>query len=65
MQNFSVFQCFLMSRDREINLSMSLEEMKNLVWCGTSGKLLNKIPPFQHSEIQLNLIPLDIGLQVS
>lgn len=44
---------------------MSLEEMKNLVWCGTSGKLLNTILPFQSTEIQLNLIPLDIGLQVS
>ncbi|XP_065206619.1 trafficking protein particle complex subunit 13 [Planococcus citri] len=49
--------------DREINLSMSLEEMKNLVWCGTSGKLLDTILPFQCTEIQLNLIPLDIGLQ--
>lgn len=34
-----------------------------MAWCGISGKP-NKIAPSKNIEIQLHLIPLDLGLQV-
>lgn len=49
--------------DRAISVTMYLEEMKNLIWCGTSGIVLNKILPAECAEVKLHLIPLDIGLQ--
>lgn len=39
--------------------------MKNLVWCDISGKILQKIFPSEHIEVQLHLVPLGVGLQVS
>lgn len=60
--NYVLFQ---FSSDSEITVTLCLEEMKNLIWCDTSGRQLEKIPPHEHIQVQLHLIPLDIGLQVS
>lgn len=56
---------FRLCSDREISVCICLEEMKNLVWCGTSGIPVDKIQPARHADVPLHLMPLDLGLQVS
>lgn len=58
-----IFKCKLFNNcERNVELTLSLENADGLSWIGMSGKKLESLPPRQHQFIEFKAVPVKTGL---